>query len=161
PLQRALGRARGQRLGAGSRPLFRAPERARRHAARGATCHRPLTDPPAGRPNPGRPAARSRRHRGARLLTATAADSFANLLRATLPAKRWIGGSNTYLSTTQSALYYDSLKVTHSNLSAVATGGPRQVLVALIRPNGYLANAAWFRIYSIHFKAGNGATTPS
>jgi hypothetical protein len=29
--------------------------------------------------------------------------------------------------------------------------------VALVRPVGYLANAASFRLYSIHFKAGNGA----
>lgn len=90
------------------------------------------------------------------LLTSQAADSFANLLRATLPNKRWIGGSTTYLTATQSALYYDSLKVAHSNLNAIGTGGPRQVLVALIRPTGYLANAASFRIYSIHFKAGSG-----
>jgi endonuclease/exonuclease/phosphatase family metal-dependent hydrolase len=91
------------------------------------------------------------------LLTPNAADSFATLLRATLPGKVWKGGSSTYLISTQSALYYDSLKVTPSNLSAVATGGPRQALVALVRPNGYLATAAAFRIYSIHLKAGNGA----
>ena len=71
----------------------------------------------------------------------------------------WIGGSSTFLLSTQSALYYDSLKVTPSNLSAIATGGPRQVLVALLRPRGYLANAASFRIYSIHFKAGSGSGT--
>jgi flagellar hook capping protein FlgD len=91
------------------------------------------------------------------LMTATAADSFANLLRATMPAKVWKGGSTTYLISTQSALYYDSLQVTPSNLSAIGTGGPRQVLVVLIRPRGFLANAASFRLYSIHFKAGNGA----
>src|SRR5205814_10576888 len=51
----------------------------------------------------------------------------------------------------------DSLQVAISNLGAVATGGPRQVLVALVRPNGYGANAASFRIYSIHLKAGSGA----
>ncbi len=91
------------------------------------------------------------------LLTAGAADSFANVLRAAFPDRRWIGGSATFLLTAQSALYYDSLQVTHSNLATVATGGPRQVLWALIRPNGYLANAAAFRLYSAHFKAGNGA----
>lgn len=95
------------------------------------------------------------------LLTAAAADSFATFLRTSLPGRRWIGGASTFLLATQSALYYDSLQVTHSNLSAVATGGPRQVLVALVRPNGYRANAASFRLYSMHFKAGNGATTPS
>src|SRR5262245_34248814 len=91
------------------------------------------------------------------LLTAAAADSFANLLKATMPARVWKGGSATFLVTTQSALYYDSLQVSISNLSAIPTGGPRQVLVALVRPNGYKANAASFRIYSIHFKAGDGS----
>ena len=91
------------------------------------------------------------------LLTNTAADSFATFLRTAMPSKRWIGGNSTFILGTQSALYYDSLKFTHSNLTSVATGGPRQALVALMRPNGYRANAASFRIYSIHFKAGNGA----
>ncbi len=95
------------------------------------------------------------------LFAPAAADSFANLLKASFPAKVWKGGGSTYLVSTQSALYYDSLQVSISNLSAVATGGPRQVLVALVRPNGYKTNAAAFRVYSVHFKAGNGATVPS
>jgi endonuclease/exonuclease/phosphatase family metal-dependent hydrolase len=95
------------------------------------------------------------------LLTSTAADSFANLLKATLPGRVWKGGSSTFIIGTQSAFYYDSLTVSISNLSSVTTGGPRQVLVALVRPNGYKANAASFRVYSVHFKAGDGALTPS
>ena len=95
------------------------------------------------------------------LLTSTAADSFANLLKATMPSRVWKGGSSTFIFGTQSAIYYDSLKVSISNLTAVTTGGPRQVLVALVRPVGYLANAASFRLYSVHFKAGDGALTPS
>jgi endonuclease/exonuclease/phosphatase family metal-dependent hydrolase len=95
------------------------------------------------------------------LFTVAAADSFANLLRATMPDKVWKGGSATYVISAQSAIYSDSLQVTVSNVSAVHTGGPRDALVALVRPRGYLANAASFRIYSIHFKAGDGATTPT
>ena len=76
------------------------------------------------------------------LLTSVAADSFANLLKGTMPGRVWKGGSSTFILGTQSAIYYDSLKVSISNLTAVTTGGPRQVLVALVRPNGYLANAA-------------------
>src|SRR5580765_3397075 len=95
------------------------------------------------------------------LMTSTAADSFANLLKATMPARVWKGGSTTYIAGTQSAIYYDSLTVSISNLTAVTTGGPRQVLVALVRPNGYKAIAASFRVYSVHFKAGDGAITPS
>lgn len=93
------------------------------------------------------------------LLTPTAADSFATYLRRAIPGKVWKGGASTFLLSTQSALYYDSLQVSYSNLAAVATGGPRQVLVALIRLNGYKASASTFRIYSVHFKAGNLATT--
>jgi endonuclease/exonuclease/phosphatase family metal-dependent hydrolase len=92
------------------------------------------------------------------LLTSTAADSFANLLKATMPSRVWKGGSSTFILGTQSALYYDSLAVSISNLTAVTTGGPRQVLVALVRPVGFLANAASFRLYSVHFKAGDGST---
>src|SRR5262249_4644611 len=84
---------------------------------------------------------------GQDLLTSTAADSFANLLKATMPGRLWKGGSSTFILGTQSAMYYDSLAVSISNLTAVTTGGPRQVLVALVRPVGYLANAAAFRLY--------------
>ena len=91
------------------------------------------------------------------LMTAAAADSFANLLKATMPGRVWKGGSATYIIGAQSAIYYDSLAVSISNLSSVTTGGPRQVLVALVRPNGYKANAASFRLYSVHFKAGDGS----
>lgn len=95
------------------------------------------------------------------LLTAPAADSFANLLKATMPGKVWKGGASTFILGTQSAFYYDSLAVSISNLSAVTTGGPRQVEVALVRPNGYKANAASFRVYSVHFKAGDGSAVPT
>ena len=91
------------------------------------------------------------------LFTSTAADSFANLLKATMPGRVWKGGSSTFIVGAQSAMYYDSLTVSISNLTSVTTGGPRQVLVALVRPNGYKANAASFRLYSVHFKAGDGA----
>src|SRR5262245_10396668 len=56
------------------------------------------------------------------LLTSTAADSFANLLKATMPGRVWKGGSSTFILGTQSAMYYDSLTVSISNLSAVTTG---------------------------------------
>jgi len=91
------------------------------------------------------------------LLTAPAADSFASVLKAALPGRVWKGGGSTFLLSTQSAIYYDSLAVSISNLTSVATGGPRQVLVALVRPVGYRANAAAFRLYSMHLKAGNGS----
>lgn len=95
------------------------------------------------------------------LLTSGAADSFVTVLKNALPGRVWKGGAGTFILGTQSAFYYDSLTVSISNLTAVTTGGPRQVLVALVRPNGYKANAAAFRVYSVHFKAGDGSTMPS
>src|SRR4030095_11157568 len=84
-----------------------------------------------------------------------------NLRKSPMLGRVWKGGSSTYIVGTQSAIYYDSLAVSISNLTAVTTGGPRQVLVARVRPNGYKATAASFRLYSVHFKAGDGAVTPS
>lgn len=95
------------------------------------------------------------------LKSSAGADSFLNVLRGAWPMKVWKGGASTFIASTESALYYDSLKVTHSNLVALATGGPRNALVAVIRPNGYKAAASQFRVYSLHLKAGNPATTPS
>jgi len=94
------------------------------------------------------------------LKSAAAADSFVNnVLKVAQPGRVWKGGSLTFLASTESALFYDSLKVTHSNLGAVATGGPRQVLVALIKPNGYRTAASQFRLYSAHLKAGQPSPT--
>lgn len=94
------------------------------------------------------------------LKSAAAADSFLNnVLKVAQPTRVWKGGAATFLATTESALYYDSLVVTHSNLGAVSTGGPRQVLLALIKPNGYRTAASQFRIYSAHLKAGTPVPT--
>lgn len=95
------------------------------------------------------------------LKTSAGADSFANVLRATWPGKVWKGGAATFIATTESALYYDSLKVTHSNLVALGTSGPRDVLVAVIRPHGYRTAASQFRVYSAHLKAGNPSISPA
>jgi len=95
------------------------------------------------------------------LVTAAAADSFANILKATLPGRVWKGGSSTFILGTQSAFYYDSLAVSISSLGALTTGGPRQVLFARVTPNGYKAIAASFRLYSMHFKAGDGSAVPT
>lgn len=96
------------------------------------------------------------------LKSAAAADSFlTNVLRVAQPGRVWKGGASTYLASTEGALYYDSLKVSYSNLGAVATGGPRQVLVAIIKPNGYRTAASQFRLYSAHLKAGQPIATGS
>ena len=83
-----------------------------------------------------------------------------NVLRVTQPGRVWkLAG---FIAGTESALYYDSLQVSVSNLSSIATSGPRDVLVALVRLNGYRPIAAnQFRIYSVHFKAGNPSSSPA
>lgn len=91
---------------------------------------------------------------------AQSADSMlVNVLRVSQPARVWkLAG---FIATTESALYYDSLQVSVASLSAISTGGPRQVLQCIVRPNGYRTNASSFRLYSVHFKAGNPASSPT
>jgi endonuclease/exonuclease/phosphatase family metal-dependent hydrolase len=89
------------------------------------------------------------------------ADSFLyNVLQVAEPAKLWRKGG--YLVTTESVVFYDSAKVAISNVGSLATAGPRDVYVCLLRPLGYAAGpATTLRLYSIHFKAGNPSFTPA
>ena len=59
------------------------------------------------------------------------------------------------------AIYFDSTKVKISNFGTIGTGGPRPVIQALCKPVGYKSKGGWFRIYSMHLKAGNPFFTPS
>jgi hypothetical protein len=94
------------------------------------------------------------------LKDASAADTFLyNVLRTAQPGKRWGGGGAAFISAAESAVYYDSAQVSVSNVSSFADGGPRQVLLALVKPVGYASSKAWFRLYSMHLKAG-GPDTP-
>ncbi|MBI1798958.1 MAG: hypothetical protein HYR73_04665, partial [Candidatus Eisenbacteria bacterium] len=96
------------------------------------------------------------------LKTPTAADSFLyHVLRAAQPSKKWGGGAATFLSGAESAVYYDSALVAVSNVASFSTGGPRQVLVCLVKPVGYVSGKAWFRLYSMHLKAGGPGTSDS
>ena len=58
-------------------------------------------------------------------------------------------------------IYYKPAKVAISNFGSIATGGPRPIVQALCKPVGYNNKAGWFRIYSMHLKAGNPVFTPS
>lgn len=91
-----------------------------------------------------------------------AKDSFlTNVLNVTQPGE-WTG---TWLQLQSSptveggAIFWKPAKVAVSNITSVATGGPRQVLVGLVKPVGYLTNPGWFRIYSVHLKAGVSDST--
>jgi len=65
-----------------------------------------------------------------------------------------VGGSNEGMG-----LFWKTAKCTISNLTSILTGGPRRVMVALIKPVGYTTNGGWTRIYAVHFKAGSDPTS--
>ncbi|MFN8586608.1 MAG: hypothetical protein U0704_02315 [Candidatus Eisenbacteria bacterium] len=94
------------------------------------------------------------------LNSAAGKDSFlVNVLNVVQPGEwtaQWLA-----LGTEGGAIFWKPAKVSVSNFATVATGGPRPALVGLVKPVGYLKNPGWFRLYSIHFKAGNPASTPA
>jgi hypothetical protein len=94
--------------------------------------------------------------------TAAGRDSFlTNVLNVVQPGE-WTATSWLSLSFDEGgAVFYKPAKVTVTGLSAIATGGPRNVLQCLLKPVGYAATAASTRLYSIHLKAGIPSPTCS
>ncbi len=91
------------------------------------------------------------------LKTAAGADSFLlNVLRVANPTRHWANAG--FLLDTESAIFYDSLKIAISNVTSISTTGPRNVYQLVARPLGYTASAARLRLYSVHFKAGTAAS---
>lgn len=94
------------------------------------------------------------------LNTTGAKDSFlVNVLNNAQPGQ-WTG-QWLALGGEGGAIFWKPAKVGVSNITSIATGGPRPVLVGLVKPVGYVKNEAWFRLYSIHLKAGNPASSPA
>ena len=89
------------------------------------------------------------------LITASAADSFLfNVLNLVEPGQ-WTRTPFIISSpSSQSVAYWKPAKVNITNAIALPEGGPRDVLLCIVKPNGYLTNPGWFRLYSIHLKAG-------
>jgi hypothetical protein len=94
--------------------------------------------------------------------SAAAKDSFLlNVLGNTAPgqwAATWLDVSGTSAGEGM-GIFWKPAKVSVSNQSAISDGGPRKVLFAVVKPNGYVNNTSWFRIYGVHFKAGSDATS--
>jgi endonuclease/exonuclease/phosphatase family metal-dependent hydrolase len=88
------------------------------------------------------------------LMTAAGRDAFlTNVLNAVQPGQ-W--SATSYFATCQSAVFYKPAKVTLTfGGSAIATGGPRDVLGVRLRHAGYASKLAEIRLYSVHFKAGS------
>jgi len=92
------------------------------------------------------------------LTSAAGRDSFLNNVLDVIQPGQWSATSYVVLDVFEGgAIFYKTAKVTVFNVVAIATGGPRDALLAGIRPAGYGA-ASFFRVYSNHFKAGS---TPS
>ncbi len=90
------------------------------------------------------------------LTTQAGRDSFYfNVLKNVSPARVW--KQSSFIATTESAVFWDSLKVTVLNVVSFATAGPRDVLRFRVRPVGYASNTASALVYSLHLKAGNTA----
>ena len=94
--------------------------------------------------------------------SAAGRDSFlTNVLNVVEPGQ-WTATSFLSLGAGEGgAVFYKPAKVTVTGLSAVATGGPRNLLQCLLMPVGYTATAASTRLYSIHLKAGGPGTADS
>jgi len=92
---------------------------------------------------------------------AAARDSLLNDVFNVVEPGQWSATTWLQLGGEGGVVFYKSAKVTVSNVSSVTTGGPRPVLACLVKPVGYISNPAWFRLYSMHLKAGNPDFTPS
>lgn len=89
---------------------------------------------------------------------AAARDSFLLDVLGVVEPGEWTG---TYVDVTGEGMgiFWKPAAVAISNISAFATAtGPRKVLQCLVKPVGYLNSAGWFRLYSVHLKAGEGGT---
>ena len=93
---------------------------------------------------------------------ATGRDSLLNNVLNVIEPGEWSASGWVSLGSGEGgAIFYKSAKVTITMPSSIVTGGPRNVMVSLIKPVGYVAASSSFRLYSVHFKAGNPAFTPA
>ena len=82
-----------------------------------------------------------------------------NVLNVVQPGE-W-SGTWLELGSDDGAIFWKPAKVAVSNVSAINVGSTRSVLAAMVKPVGYVANGAWCRLYSVHFKAGGPGTADS
>jgi hypothetical protein len=87
--------------------------------------------------------------------SAAAADSFKLNVLGNVASGAWAGTWVSVGGNEGIGIFYKSARVTVSNVSSIVTGGPRNTFVALVKPVGYTKNTGWFRVYAVHFKAGN------
>lgn len=89
---------------------------------------------------------------------AAAKDSMLNNVLNVVEPGQW-AGTWIPLGTEGGALFWKPAKVSIATFTSVANpDGPRPFMLAFVKPVGYEHNPAWFRIYSVHFKAGTADT---
>jgi hypothetical protein len=89
-----------------------------------------------------------------------ASDSFlTNVLNVVEPGQwtaQWISVTGEGMG-----VFWKPAQCAISSFGAFATSGPRDVLMCLVKPVGYRTNPGWFRLYSVHLKAGGPGTADS
>ncbi|NOT35379.1 MAG: choice-of-anchor D domain-containing protein [Candidatus Eisenbacteria bacterium] len=86
------------------------------------------------------------------------ADSFVtNVLNVVEPGEWATSGELDVQSAELMAVCWKPARLAVSNVAVLANAGPRDMLQALIKPVGTRTNAAWFRLYGFHLKAGQTA----
>jgi endonuclease/exonuclease/phosphatase family metal-dependent hydrolase len=96
------------------------------------------------------------------LFTSAAQDSFYfNVLGVVQPGQWTKGSYQTGIKTPQSAVFWKTARVNVTTIGQLDDGGPRNVLFGVVKPLGYVSNPGWFRVYSMHLKAGGPATADS
>ncbi len=89
-----------------------------------------------------------------------ARDSLLNNVFNVLEPGQWaVQWTSLATSGEGGGIFYKPAKVAISNFGTITTGGPRPIIQALCKPVGYNNKAGWFRIYTMHLKAGNPSFT--
>ncbi len=95
---------------------------------------------------------------------AAAKDSFLlNVLGNTEPGQwtgQWVDVTNTG-GTEGMGIFWKPSVCDVQTIGSFTDGGPRKVMQCTVKPVGYGTTAGWFRLYSIHLKAGGPGTVDS
>jgi hypothetical protein len=94
--------------------------------------------------------------------TAAAKDSFLLNVLGVVEPGQWTGQVVDVLGGEGMCIYWKPAAAAVTNIGAFTDGGGyRKVMQALVKPVGYLTSPGWFRLYSVHLKAGGPATVDS
>jgi len=91
---------------------------------------------------------------------AASKDSMLNNVLNVVQPGEWTG-TWIELGSDDGAIFWKPAKVNVTNLTTVPVGSTRSVLLAVVKPVGYVSNASWFRTYSLHFKANGVPFSPN